>query len=227
MDPIKIVTYVAVAAVVALVALGGLGFYLGYTAGLGGPDTGTQASRSTPDPDALAQVRELNAQIAELKQALASQAEAPATDETSAAREEALSTELAQVRRELQESRNDAETLRARIAEMEAAQESATPGDVASAEPQATATADLSAVVLYDRFQLKRETSRAFDEVDLQFALQTVGSRSAGLSINGQRISMQARDGKQIIHKGVTCELILIETDQTEQLAQFSIACKR
>jgi len=47
------------------------------------------------------------------------------------------------------------------------------------------------------------------------------------LSVNGKRISMQVKDGKQIIHKGVTCELILLDTDQTVQRAQFSLACKR
>jgi uncharacterized coiled-coil protein SlyX len=226
MDPIKIIAYVAVAAVVALVALGGLAFYAGYTAGLGGPDTARQASLGDAGEDTVAQVRELNAQIAELKQALSSQAATSAAQDASAERISALSAELAEARREIDQSRSEAEALRERLAELEAAQAADAPGDVASAEAQTT-TGDLSAVVLYDRFQLRRETSRDFNDVDLQFALQTVGSRSAGLSINGQRISMQTRDGKQIIHKGVTCELILIETNPSEQLAQFSIACKR
>ena len=80
---------------------------------------------------------------------------------------------------------------------------------------------------LYDRFQLERQANKGYDEVDLRFGLQTVGSKSAGLSVNGKRISMQVKDGKQIIHKGVSCELILLDTDQKVQRAQFSLACKR
>jgi len=83
-----------------------------------------------------------------------------------------------------------------------------------------------NSILLYDRFQLEREAARGFDQVDLRFGLETVGSKMAGLSVNGKRITMRVKDGKQIIHKGVTCELILLDTDQTVQRAQFSLACK-
>jgi len=82
-------------------------------------------------------------------------------------------------------------------------------------------------VLLYDRFQLERDGARGFDKVDLRFGLRTVGSKSAGLSVNGKRISMRVKDGKQIIHQGVTCELILLNTEQKVQRAQFSLACKQ
>jgi len=92
--------------------------------------------------------------------------------------------------------------------------------------PAATASTE-TRVLLYDRFRLEREASRNFDQVNLRFGLRTVGSKSAGLSVNGKRVSMRVKDGKQIIHQGVTCELILLDTDQKVQRADFSLACLR
>jgi uncharacterized caspase-like protein len=81
-------------------------------------------------------------------------------------------------------------------------------------------------ILLYDRFQLEQDAARGFEQVDLRFALQNVDSDAIALSVNGERISMQVKGGKQIIHKGVTCELILLDTNPTVQAAQLSLACK-
>ncbi len=234
MDPMKIITYVAITAVVALVALGGIAFYAGYTAGLGGPDNGARASvvGSTRSSETLAEIKSLNREIAELKQSLAERKE-PGSEALAEARAQMarISEELDAAKRELAEAREDAAALRARLDSVQQSADATADAtaDGAPAAEQRTAALQQGddAVVLYDRFQLEREASKGYDEVDLRFGLQTVGSRSAGLSVNGKRISMQVKDGKQIIHRGVTCELILLDTDQTVQQAQFSLACKR
>lgn len=232
MDPMKIITYVAITAVVALVALGGVAFYAGYTAGLGGPDDSARASVSgTGTGEALAEIKSLNREIAELKQALAERKDASGERADALAEARArlatMSDELDATKRELAEVREEAEALRARLDAQPEAE--ATAADAAASSGQRTAALEQGddAVMLYDRFQLERQASKGYDEVDLRFGLQTVGSKSAGLSVNGKRISMRVKDGKQIIHKGVTCELILLNTDQTVQQAQFSLACKR
>jgi len=229
MDPMKIITYVAITAVVALVALGGVAFYAGYTAGLGGPDDSARASvAGAGSSEALSEIRSLNREIAELKQALAERKDAGSerADDLAQARAQLarMSDELDVAKRDLAAAREEAGELRARLEAQPAA-------DATEAADSGQRTAALQqgdeAVLLYDRFQLERQASKGYDEVDLRFGLQTVGSKSAGLSVNGKRISMQVKDGKQIIHKGVTCELILLDTDQTVQQAQFSLACKR
>jgi hypothetical protein len=137
-----------------------------------------------------------------------------------------MSDELDTAKRDLAAAREEAGELRARLEAQPAADAAATAAADSGQRTAALQQGD-EAVLLYDRFQLERQANKGYDEVDLRFGLQTVGSKSAGLSVNGKRISMQVKDGKQIIHKGVTCELILLNTDQTVQQAQFSLACKR
>lgn len=228
MDPMKIITYVAVTAVVALVALGGVAFYAGYTAGLGPESLSVSSQSSERTAETLTEIKSLNREIAALKEALAERkdrneqnADALAESQVKLAK---MADELDAAKQELARSREEVQSLRARLAS--AGSQSAE----ASEQRTAAATAvppDDDSVLLYDRFQLEREAARGFDQVDLRFGLQTVGSKSAGLSVNGKRISMRVKDGKQIIHKGVTCELILLDTDQKVQRAQFSLACKR
>ena len=230
MDPMKIITYIAITAVVALVALGGLGFYLGTN--LGDRFSPTAGSSAASD-EALTEIRSLNQQVTELKEALAERRDTSQEKEDALAESQArlakMADELDATERELEAAREEASQLRARL-DQQSGEVSAAATTPAQAGEQRTAAATATpddSVMLYDRFQLEREAARDFDDVDLRFGLQTVGSRSAGLSVNGKRISMQVKDGKQIIHKGVTCELILLDTDQTVQRAQFSLACKR
>jgi len=230
MDPMKIITYVAITAVVAFVALGGLGFYVGSSlsdrfSAAGNTSAGSGAS--------IEEIRGLNQQITELKEALAARrdnneqrADALAESQARLAR---MADELDAAKQELASARDDIASLEEQLAAGQGAASAQAPAQGSEQRTAAAAPApgDDEAVVLYDRFQLEREAARGFDQVDLRFDLETVGSRSAGLSVNGKRISMQVQDGKQIIHKGVTCELILLDTDQTVQRAQFSLACKR
>lgn len=233
MDPMKIITYIAITAVVALVGLGGLAFYFGYTAGLG-PEKASSASENSGGGNAtLAEIKSLNREISSLKEALAERRDTSQEKEDALAESQArlanMADELDAAKSELEAAREEASQLRARLDQQSGEVSAAATAPAQAGEQRtaaATATPDDS-VMLYDRFQLEREAARDFDDVDLRFGLQTVGSRSAGLSVNGKRISMQVKDGKQIIHKGVTCELILLDTDQTVQRAQFSLACKR
>lgn len=235
MDPMKIITYVAITAVLALVALGGVAFYAGYTAGLGGPDKpAAAADTSDATNGTLGEIKSLKREVAALKSALAERRD-KSEDKSDAlaqtrARVAKLSDELEAVKKELATAKKEAQGLRKRLAAASESSESDvgasdSPGERRTASAAAAASDD--AVVLYDRFQLEREGARGFDQVDLRFGLRTVGSKSAGLSVNGKRISMRVKDGKQIIHRGVTCELILLDTDQKVQRAQFSLACKR
>jgi len=236
MDPMKIITYVAITAVVALVALGGVAFYAGYTAGLGPERSATASESSGGESAALAEIRGLNQRIASLKETLAQRDDTRGDKEEALAQSQAklarMADELDAAKRELSDAREKIASLEDRLDETKAsapepaAASAATTGGERRTAAATPAKQDES-VLLYDRFQLERETARGFDEVDLRFGLQTVGSKSASLSINGQRISMRVRDGKQIIHKGVTCDLILEDTDQRVQRAQFSLSCKR
>ncbi len=234
MDPMKIITYVAITAVVALVALGGVAYYVGYTAGLGPNQTGTSSETPEVSTAALEEIKGLNREIAELKDALAqrrssNEERADALAE-SQARLATMADELDAAKQELASARDEIASLKQQLAAAQPGQAAAAPaegGEQRTAAAAETPEPGDDSVLLYDRFQLEREAARGFDEVDLRFGLETVGSRSAGLSVNGKRISMRVQDGKQIIHKGVTCELILLDTDQTVQRAQFSLACKQ
>lgn len=236
MDPMKIITYIAITAVVALVALGGVAYYVGYTAGLG-PEKASSASEGTGDGNpTLAEIKSLNSEISSLKDALAERRDTSEEKDDALAESQVrlakMADELDATKRELEAAREEVSQLRARLDQQsgDVSAEAAAPaqaGEQRTAAATAATGATDDSVMLYDRFQLEREAARGFEDVDLRFGLQTVGSRSAGLSVNGKRISMQVKDGKQIIHKGVTCELILLDTDQTVQRAQFSLACKR
>jgi len=234
MDPMKIITYIAITAVVALVALGGVAFYAGYTAGLGPAISGTAAEQTEPSSATLNEIKGLNREIAELKDALA---ERRSTNEERAdalaesqARLAKMSDELDATKQELVAAQEQVATLKRQLAAARESETAAAPEAAQGGEQRTAAAAPApgdDSVLLYDRFQLEREAARGFDQVDLRFGLETVGSKSAGLSVNGKRISMRVKDGKQIIHQGVTCELILLDTDQTVQRAQFSLACKQ
>lgn len=237
MDPMKIITYVAVTAVLALVALGGVAFYAGYTAGLG-PDWRSSSEASESANVTLAEIKTLNKEVASLKEALAERKDRNEENADALAESQAklanMADELDSTKRQLAEAKAEVRKLRSQVTSAEqAASQAAQSGAADEGGEQRTASAaaapseDDESVLLYDRFQLEREASRGFDQVDLRFGLQTVGSKSAGLSVNGKRVSMQVQDGKQIVHKGVTCELILLDTERQVQRAQFSLACKR
>lgn len=236
MDPMKIITYVAITAVVALVALGGVAFYAGYTAGLGPERTATASQASGGQSAALGEIKSLNREIASLKETLAEREETSGDKADALAKSQAklarMADELDAKKRELADAREKIASLQDRLDEAKASAPEPAAASAATAGGErrtaaATPAEQEESVLLYDRFQLERETVRGFDEVDLRFGLQTVGSKSASLSINGQRISMRVKDGKQIIHKGVTCDLVLEDTDQRVQQAQFSLSCKR
>lgn len=235
MDPMKIITYVAVTAVLALVALGGVAFYAGYTAGLG-PDWRASSESSESADATLAEIKSLNKEVASLKDALAERENRNEENADALAESQAklatMADELDTTKRQLAEAKAEVRELRSRLTSDEQMASRVSPSAAEDGGEQRTAAAaippeDDDSVLLYDRFQLEREASRGFDEVDLRFGLQTVGSKSAGLSVNGKRISMQVQDGKQIVHKGVTCELILLDTERQVQQAEFSLACKR
>jgi hypothetical protein len=233
MDPMKIITYVAITAVVALVALGGLGFYLGNT--LGDRFSATAGS-SAGSNAAITEIQSLNRKIAELKDALAARKDTREEKADALAESQArlakMADELDVTKRELASSREKVVKLEKQlVAAQRAGMAEADPQGAEGGEQRTAAAASLApgddSVMLYDRFQLEREAARRFDQVDLRFGLETVGSKSAGLSVNGKRISMLVKGGKTIIHKGVSCELMLLDTDQRVQRAQFSLACKQ
>lgn len=250
MDPYKVITYIAVAAVVTLLILGGVGFYAGYSAGTSfvgdfkATDTETGEAKA-----ALAEIARLNQKIAELQKALsekAGQAEASREAEARAQESARLSQELSQTQAALTEQKAELLACRRKLAALEAgtvttheerpaasqaeAEETATaPRSEAETGPKKTGDSkeSIGRVLFYDQFQLGRQGSKAFDEVDLEFGLQTVASKSASLKINGQQVNMTTQEGKRILHKGVTCELILLSTNLGAQEARFSIACRR
>jgi hypothetical protein len=81
--------------------------------------------------------------------------------------------------------------------------------------------------VLNESFYLKKDQSKAFQDLDLAVALQGVASRSARVDINKQIVSIGFGERKEIVYNHMSCSIELWETDLAASQARFNIACKK
>jgi hypothetical protein len=250
MDPMRLITFTVLAAVVSLVAMGGVGFYIGYSAGR--PDVedvkALIAATASPEhaatltellkkqetgpaapPDftpVLNEIRSLSTQIGRLEQS----SPQPSSDKSQSQGDSKLKDELASLRQRLTATsdqynscRQDVNVLEAKLKDVPTAQAAVSTTQKANAD----APRDPASVVLFDNVQLKRDQNKLYNDVDVALSLQAVASRSARVAVNQQSFGISFGERKIFQHKDVTCELVLMETDLEGNQARLSIACKR
>jgi small-conductance mechanosensitive channel len=97
---------------------------------------------------------------------------------------------------------------------------------VAKSDPQPVPV-NAGSLIFSDSFYLKKDETKAIQDVNLAVALIGVSSRSARVEINKQPVSVAFGERKEIVYNSMTCEFSLIETDLNASQARFSLSCKR
>jgi hypothetical protein len=105
--------------------------------------------------------------------------------------------------------------------------EDARPAVAAKGDALAATEETPGVTVLNESFYLKKDQSKAFQDIELAVALQGVASRSARVDINKQIVSIGFGERKEIVYNHTTCSLELWETDLAASQARFNIACKK
>jgi hypothetical protein len=257
MHPMRLITYALLTSVVSLVAMGGIGFYVGYSAGRGDMDElktliaaggnpesakllvdALKQQESAPVAKAepvdlgpvLAEIRSMSAQIGKLEEK-ADQPEPEAVAAT--ASDGASAKELANVRLLLNETNDQFQGCKRDLTTLQTKFDELQ--QTSSRQPAVTQTSaearpagrDSGSVVLFDNVLLKRDQNKLYRDVDVALSLQSIQSRSAKVAVNQQSLGIAFGERKIFQHREVTCELVLMETDLEGNKARFSIACKR
>jgi hypothetical protein len=235
-----------------LIAMGGLGFYVGYSAGRGDLEEVKAFIAASTSPEHAAKVSEilarqegasaaavapadfspvieeirtLGAQIGRLEQTSATPALTAGEKGDGKIRDE-----LATLRQRLTATSEQYNTCKQDMNLLEAKLKETPPAQVAvsTASPKASSEGrDPASVVLFDNVQLKRDQNKLYNDVDVALSLQAIASRSARVAVNQQSFGIAFGERKIFQHKDVTCELQLMETDLEGNQARLSIACKR
>ncbi|NJM34095.1 MAG: hypothetical protein HC850_04565 [Rhodomicrobium sp.] len=256
MNPMRLITYAVLTSVASLVAMGGIGFYVGYSAGrgdlselktlivAGGSPENAQAlaellkqQPAAPAPAAapandvdlspvIEEIRTMSAQIGKLQEKTS---EPPRVVEK--VREDASARqELVSVKQLLAEANGQYQACKQNLSTLEAKFEElkTAAATQASFNPADQAPSrDSGSVVLFDNVLLKRDQNKLYNDVDVSLSLQSISSRSARVAVNQQTLGISFGERKIFQHRDVTCELVLMETDLEGGRARFSIACKR
>jgi hypothetical protein len=257
MNPMRLITYALLTSVVSLVAMGGIGFYVGYSAGRGDMDelkaliaTGgnpenakalaeaLKQGSSTPVAQApavdlgpvLDEIKSMSAQIGKLEE----KADRPLPEPVASDKKDdgGSSKELANVRQLLTETNEQFQGCRRELTTLQTKfdelQNSASKPGLTQTSAEARPTSrDSGSVVLFDNVLLKRDQNKLYRDVDVALSLQSIASRSAKVAVNQQSLGIAFGERKIFQHREVTCELVLMETDLEGNKARFSIACKR
>lgn len=253
MNPMRLITYALLTSVVSLVAMGGVGFYVGYTAGRGdmnelktliaaggSPESAAaivevlkqQASvPPAPAPEVdltpvMDEIRSMSAQIGKLDKNTGASSASPADPK---AKQELASVKLllSEANEQYQGCKQTLTTLEAKFDEVK----NSSTQQVAMLQPEIRGDApparENASVVLFDNVLLKREQKKVYSDVDVAISLNSIASRSARVVVNQQALGISFGERKIFQHRDVTCELVLMETDLEGGKARFSIACKR
>lgn len=255
MHPMRLITYAILTSVVALVAMGGIGFYVGYSAGRGdinelraliaaGGDpenakTLAEALRqsSSAPPQAapqidlapvLNEIRDMSVKIGRLEERSEETSKSGTAIEPAATGEKGKD-ELANVRQLLQETSDQFQGCRRDLTALQTKFEELQQSsqDLTLTSTNARPARDSGSVVLFDNVLLKRDQNKLYRDVDVALSLQSIQSRSAKVAVNQQSLGIAFGERKIFQHRDVTCELVLMETDLEGGKARFSIACKR
>ncbi len=257
MNPMRLITYAVLTSVASLVAMGGIGFYVGYSAGRGdltelktliaaggSPEnaqalaellkkqSAEQAKTPTKEVDlnpVLDEIRNMSAQIGKLEQKTGSEPKAADRVVEKVREDPATKQELVSVKQLLVEANNQYQSCKQNLATLQTKFD-----EMKSSKATQVALATTEApsreggsVVLFDNVLLKRDQNKLYNDVDVSLSLQSISSRSVKLAVNQQTVGISFGERKIFQHGDVTCELVLMETDLEGGKARFSIACKR
>jgi hypothetical protein len=253
----RLITYAVLTSVASLVAMGGVGFYVGYSAGRGdlselktliaaggSPETAAalaealkqSSSNQTvaqPAPEidlnpVLNEIRSMSAQIGKLEERAAT---APKDRPVEKVRDEPASRqELASVKQLLAEANTQYQSCKQTLTTLESKFDelkTSTTPVSLNTSEPPPAAREGASVVLFDNIVLKRDQNKLYNDVDVAISLQSIASRSAKVAVNQQSLGISFGERKIFQHRDVTCELVLMETDLEGGKARFSIACKR
>lgn len=257
MNPMRLITYAVLTSVASLVAMGGVGFYVGYSAGRGdlselktliaaggSPETaaalaealkqssGNQTAAAQPAPEidlnpVLNEIRSMSAQIGKLEERAAT---APKDRPVEKVRDEPASRqELGSVKQLLAEANTQYQNCKQTLTTLESKFDElkTSTTPVSLNTSEPPAAREGASVVLFDNIVLKRDQNKLYNDVDVAISLQSIASRSAKVAVNQQTLGISFGERKIFQHRDVTCELVLMETDLEGGKARFSIACKR
>ena len=253
MHPMRLITYAVLTSVVTLIAMGGIGFYIGYSAGRGdleemkalilaggSPENAkaiaealksqrAPAVAAAPEVDldpVLEEIRSMSAQIGKLEEKASEQPKVveQVRDDPEAAKELASVKQLlTEANSQYQSCKQDLTTLETKFEELK----SSATQQVALTNASARPSRDGGDVVLFDNVLLKRAQNKLYRDVDVALSLESIASRSAKVAVNQQSVGIAFGERKIFKHRDVTCELQLMETDLEGARARLSIACKR
>lgn len=253
MHPMRLITYAVITSVVSLIAMGGIGFYVGYSAGRGdleelktlivaggSPENAkaiAEALKSQSEPAVAAapevdlapvldEIRSMSAQIGKLEEKADEQPKVveKVRDDPEAEGEIAnVKQLLTEANDQYQVCKQNLTTLQTQFEELK----SSATQQVALTAANSRPTRDAGAVVLFDNVLLKRDENKLYRDVDVALSLESIASRSAKVAVNQQSVGIAFGERKIFKHRDVTCELQLMETDLEGARARLSIACKR
>ncbi len=255
MHPMRLLTYALLIGVTTLVAMGGIGFYVGYSAGRGdlsemkaflaasiSPENAAAVAeamkRNGGQPAAAPQVdlapvieeiRAMGAQIGKLEQAAASSPGQSVVDRLEKIKDDPkMREELAVTRQKLSAATEQYKTCRKDLGAIQVKldEQIAASQQVALASSQRGSDRQQTSV-LYDNVVLKRNQNKVYNDVDIALSLKSVASRSARVVVNQKSFPIAFGERKIVQHGDVTCELVLMETDLDVTQARVSISCKR
>lgn len=255
MHPMRLITYAIITSVVTLVAMGGIGFYVGYSAGRGdmeelktliaaggSPENAqaiaealkqqSSAPASAPEVDldpVLDEIRSMSALIGKLEEQAAQEPKIAERVVEKVTQDPAAQRELANVKQLLSEANDQYQTCKRNLTTLQTQFEElkTTTQEVALNASEAQAAGEAGSVVLFDNVLLRRNKSKQYPDVDVALSLESIASRSAQVAVNQQSLGISFGERKIFQHRDVTCELVLMETDLEGARARFSIACKR
>jgi len=255
MHPMRLITYALLTSVATLVAMGGIGFYVGYSAGrgdmeelktliaAGGSPENAQAlaealkqqssvSTATPEVDldpVLEEIRSMSAQIGKLEEQAAQEPKVAERVVEKVTKDPATQRELANVKQLLSEANDQFQTCKRDLTTLQTQFEElkTSTQQVALNASESQAAGEAGSVVLFDNVLLRRNKSKQYPDVDVALSLESIASRSAQVAVNQQSLGISFGERKIFQHRDVTCELVLMETDLEGARARFSIACKR
>ncbi len=254
MHPMRLITYAVLSSVVTLMAMGGIGFYVGYSAGRGdlqelktliaaggSPENaaaiadllkGQSAPAPAPEIDlspVLNEIRSMNAQIGKLQELTSEQPQGSERVVEKNRDNPVLSSELTNVKQLLAEANDQYQVCKQNLTtlqtEFEELKTSTTQVALTAANSESRSTG--GSVVLFDNVLLARNKNKLYQDVDVALSLQSIAARSARVAVNQQTLGIAFGERKIFQHRDVTCELVLMETDLESGKARFSIACKR
>jgi hypothetical protein len=257
MNPMRLITYAVLTSVITLIAMGGIGFYVGYSAGrgdleelktlivAGGSPENAQALAEllkrqqeapaaasapalAPDVDLSPVIEEIRTMSAQIGKLQEQASETPRVIEK-VRDDNSAKQELASVKQLLSEANNQYQACKQNLSTLEVKfEELKTAATQASLNPgEQQPRKDNGSVVLFDNVLLKRDQNKLYNDVDVSLSLQSISSRSARVAVNQQTLGISFGERKIFQHRDVTCELVLMETDLEGGRARFSIACKR